>query len=153
MTDEPDKIIADDLDVMKRDFGRWLAMLRQQAGYETQQDAADAVHISRTSMAKYETGVTLPSRETVPKLVKLLKGLVSEKEIMRRIGMGPLVIAPKGVQGFVFEDGVTYRVGEDGEIISSSNTNSELAAVNSKLDNLTQTIESMRRILEQINKP
>jgi transcriptional regulator with XRE-family HTH domain len=76
-------LMAEDaLEQQRKQFGRWLARMREEVGYGTQQQVADAAGISRIQWARWESGASLPSRKNIPAIARVVR--VSVEEVYRR---------------------------------------------------------------------
>lgn len=54
-----------------------IAELRMKAGLK-QQDLADALHVDRSTIAKWETGAAFPTGKKLPQVAKVLKCEIGE---------------------------------------------------------------------------
>lgn len=67
-----------------RDFGAWLADLREKAGAGTQESAAMRIGISRAQLARWETGTSMPDISRIGAISSAYN--VSVEEVLSRMG-------------------------------------------------------------------
>lgn len=68
---------SDDTSHQRRDSVNGIAEMRKKAGMK-QQDLADALHIDRSTVSKWETGEAFPTGNKLPQVAKALKCEIGE---------------------------------------------------------------------------
>jgi transcriptional regulator with XRE-family HTH domain len=69
--------------------GRELADLCKAAGYETHQEAADAIGVARITVARWATGKTKPEEAVMPNIARALKEVIGEYDLYLLVGHPP----------------------------------------------------------------
>lgn len=68
---------SDETSQQRRDSVNGIAEMRKRAGMK-QQDLADALHIDRSTVSKWETGEAFPTGNKLPQVAKALKCEIGE---------------------------------------------------------------------------